>query len=175
MKKVVLFLSLLGMCNLSFVQKKVEVVNPDEISVIGKGFYYGYIEKFTKEDIKKYNLNNTIGFVLEYIYENKVIHRDLIKKRISSYNEVEQFVRFDIEPCFALADISNDVAFSLMKTNEWEMRYWVKGESICAKGYGLGDEVNVNQFIQKIRENKFKLNDLADGKIKTKLYRLEEE
>lgn len=74
-----------------------------------------------------------------------------------------------------MADISNDVAFSLMKTNEWEMRYWVKGESICAKGYGLGDEVNVNQFIQKIRENKFKLNDLADGKIKTKLYRLEEE
>lgn len=172
MKKVVLFLSLLGMCNLSFGQKKVEIVNGDELNSLAKMIYYKDLN-FSKKDVEKYRIGDVLGYWIEYVNEEKVIYRDVVKKNVFLGGGISQYIVFDTRPCFVLRDISDEVAFSLLKTNEWEVKQALKGESLCVK-INVGGSPDVKEFIYKDGDE-FKFRDLADGKIKTKLYRLEEE
>lgn len=174
MKKSILIIGICLLSNLLFGQqiKKVEVIG-EELNVVGRVAYGSYlVNNFTKDEINKYNIRNTIGYLVEYIYENKVIHRDIfgISNMVLS-SEVQYNLYPRSFPCFESSSISNEVSFSLMKTNEWEVKPSAKGESVCYKQGWLGNGLG---FIKSDDLKKFQIIDLADGKIKLKLHRLEE-
>lgn len=75
-------------------------------------------------------------------------------------------------PCFEVFSISNETTLSLIKNNRWEFRPSVKGESICYNPGFLSTD-----GMKLLISNDYKIYniiDLANGKIKVKLYRLEE-
>lgn len=153
--------------------KKVEVSN-DEINALGRIMYSYSLSgnKFTNEEIQKYNLENTLAYLVEFIYENKVINRPLFKLNKVVYKDgrtetaVKEFYSY---PCFNVSEITNDIAFSLLKTNKWYITENPENENICysANTFGL-------KFIQS-NNKKWTTINLADGKIALKIYRLVEE
>lgn len=158
--------------------KKTEA-GSEEINVLGRISHGSYsVNKFTKEEIDKYNIKNTFGYLVEYSYENNIIFREILK--LSNWifsNETEIKIDTKSSPCFELSSIPNDVSFSLMKTNKWEVRNSVRGESICYIPLGFSTQgINVIVPISNDYSNnkKYHLINLAEGKIKLKLYRLEE-
>ncbi|MGV4529329.1 hypothetical protein [Ornithobacterium rhinotracheale] len=173
MKKFIFILSVL-LFGFSYGQLKKVEVNKEEVSVIGRVLQKsGMGSEFTKEEFDKYNIKNTIGYLLEYTYEDKVLHRDFIWFSELVYSEKTRIMaNLRSIPCFETSSIPQDVSFFLLKTNQWGMRDSVKGECVCYEPTGMFNE-GIAVFSTKDYE-KYNLIDLAGGKIKLKLYRLEE-
>lgn len=174
MKKAVLFLSLLSVSNFSFGQKKVEV-SADEINVLGNVAYSPYRNKeFHQKEAEMLRLKDVIIYILEYQYEGKRINRSLLQTQryIYSTHSSYRLDTYEVFPCFNMKDISNEIGFSLMKTNEWVMNSTQDGEFICKNDRGLKLFYSENIYEKNA---KYRMADIADGKIRTKLYRLEEE
>lgn len=174
MKKLVLLLGILGICNFSFGQIKKIEVGENELNTIGRVMYGSSFKNyFTKQELEKYNINNTIAYLAEYTYENKVIHKDIIGiSNLVLSNEVQVRVNLNSMPCFEVSSISNEMALSLVKNNRWEFRPSIKGESICYNPGFLS--TNKMELLVSNDYKTYNLIDLANGKIKIKLYRLEE-
>lgn len=182
MKKIVLLLTLFIVGSISGQIKKIELDN-DEINSLGTVIYSSNVShnKFTNEEIQKYNLENTLAYLVEFVHENKVINKILlnINKIVYENGNTETTVKKkNYYPCFETSKITNDLTFSLMKTNKWYVTKNPENERICYshkvnyKGFKIL-ETKDNSYFN--RNKKYTTVNLANGKIEVKIYKLIEE
>lgn len=168
MKKAVLFLSLLGMCNLSFGQiRKIELTR-DEIDFIAvpKRGIFGIDEKAV---IYNVNQNKNI-YSFEIEYNGKVLYRGTVNKWNSVEHSIsEELGRTRVGVCFKYADLPSDVILELLENRSWKSDTVNNEKMVCNGEYKV--------FKQDLSsdDRKYIPNHIIKGKIKTKLYRLEEE
>ncbi|MEC5395244.1 hypothetical protein JSO61_000435 [Riemerella anatipestifer] len=174
MKKILFLLSII-LGGISFGQIKKIPVTAEEIGVLGRLIHGSvYNNSFTKEEFGKYNIANTLGYYAEYVYQDKVIHKEVFKlRKLVLSGKAEFQVYFDSTPCFKVSELTSDVSLNLMKDNHWEIKPTVDGDYICY--YGGWTSTNGISIIESKEYKKYNVLSLADGKIKIKLYRLEEE
>lgn len=173
MKHLLLSLSLI-LYSLSSAQIKKNPVSTEEANVLGRILYGSvYDNFFSKEELKKYNIEQTLGYSAEFIYEDKVLYKEIFKlKNMVMSNKTITQVYFDSNPCFKTSDLPADVSLNLMKDAHWQIKQTVNGDNICYYAGWLS--TSGIRIIESKEYKKYNILSLADGKIKVKLYRLED-
>lgn len=176
MKKTVLWLVLLCM-GTSFGQvKKISVTSQEEINTLGKMEIDIFDGSFTKEQIDKFGIENAIGYLAEFVYNDKVLYSEVFKIESTIYGElITKFVKLNACPYFKVEDLPTEVSFSLMKEKGWTVKSY-EGKEVIS--YKCSSATSLNFSLTKyagkyMGDSKFELKRLADDKIKVNLYRLE--
>ncbi len=171
MKKTLLFIAILTLTHFTSGQIKKVAVSSDEISVLGRITSGSLKKNFTQEELKTFEVRNTLAYLLEYTYNDKVIYSDVLSLTNNVFgDEVSVRTYINSFPCFKLSTIPQKIAFSLMKTNKWSICKGEDEEYICCKPYGMFNK-GLDIFTSKDYK-KYSLIDLANGQIKLRLYRL---
>lgn len=173
MKNLLLFSSIVISTFFNAQIKKIPVT-AEEVNTLGRLIHgSAYDNSFTKEEFEKYNITNTLGYYAEYIYQGKVIHKEVFKLRnLIMSGKTEFQVHFDSNPCFKTSDLPQDVILNLMKDSHWQIRQTVNDDYVCYYGGWLS--TNGIGVIESKEYKKYNILSLGEGKIKVKLYRLEE-
>lgn len=168
MKKIAIAFGLL-MSGFSFGQIKAVPLNTEEVNRLAYDALSGF-STLKEETIAALNIKNTIGFLVEFQHEGKVIGKKIIKLYSVLHNMGASYSLSDkrVEICFKTKDLSDSINFNLLKTNHWKIVHPKGGEEhICT------DHLGVDLFRSKDQSNHYQMNSLVDGKIQMILYRLE--
>ncbi|MDO4881589.1 MAG: hypothetical protein Q3983_09930 [Capnocytophaga sp.] len=170
MKKIFLFSALL-ISALSFGQVKQTPLTDEEINILGSKTIGMGSGSFNYNEIKKYNLTNVIGYLVEFQYEEKTIAMAIagIKYYINSGYSSFAMNFPKVMVYFKTSELSNDVLFTLLKENNWIIQ---KNEA--QEEYVCPDISTNGVSLFRTEDYKtYKMNNLVDGKIKLILYKLE--
>lgn len=168
MKKIAIAFGLL-MSGFSLGQIKAIPLNTQEVNLLAHDALSGF-STMKEETITALNIKNTIGFLVEFQHEGKVIGKNMIRMYSALHNMGASYSLSDkrVGICFKTQDLSDSINFNLLKTNQWEIIHPKGGEEhICT------DHSGVDLFGSKDQNNHYQMNSLLDGKIQMVLYRLE--
>lgn len=168
MRKIVLF-GILLFSTLSYGQLKQTKLTDEEVNILGKRTNRIYGDtSFNYEEIKKYNLEDILSYVVDFVYEGKTIATALVSitHYIGGGSSIFYITVPSVDVCFDTKDLPDDIQFSLLKENEWIIEQaGGQIECICSKN-------SIKLFYTEDNEN-YRMNSLAKGKIKMILYKLE--
>ena len=168
MRKIVLF-GILLFSTLSYGQLKQTKLTDEEVNILGQRTHRIYRGKsFNYEEIKKYNLEDILSYVVDFVYEGKTIATAIvgITHYIGGGSSTFYITASSVDICFNTKDLPDDIQFSLLKENEWMIeKAGGQRECICSKN-------SIKLFYTEDNEN-YRMNSLAKGKIKMILYKLE--
>ncbi|MDO4729301.1 MAG: hypothetical protein Q4B43_09925 [Bacteroidota bacterium] len=185
MRKVVLMLAL-GLSFLSFGQLNLVEVSAEEIDILGnkalsdRNAFADKKSFYTNEEINKYDFKNTLGFIIEFKYQDKTLAKYFIAmdKKIQDKKAYYSIRKGSLLEglCFEAKNFSQDLLFELAKSNDWNFRTPDndEGEFVCLSE-GVHRMKSFSVFRKDARNKPSVLNHIplpGDEKIETVLYKV---
>lgn len=167
MKKIGIILGILCL-NLCFGQVKAIKLTSQEVNEIANNIKSS--SEFKDDIADKYNFKNTLGFLVEFYYEGKIIGKNFIPLNSYIFDEQTSYIiaHKRVAQCFETKNLSDSINFALLKTNNWNIKNQKNGvEYICTKM-----ETSIDLF--DTENNGIEpMNSVLNGAIKLEFYRIE--